>query len=252
MQMTEPSVISVRDLTFSYHHETILEDINFDIHHGEFVGIIGPNGSGKTTLLKLLLGLLPVQHGTVSILGKPARIGENGQHIGYIPQKITQSESRFPITVREVVSLGRVHPERLLQPLTKSDHKLITQALEDVDLLAESKRLLSELSGGQQQRVFIAKALASDPQLLILDEPTVGIDGPSQEHFYRLLSALNREKKMTIVIVSHDVDVVVNEVTSVLCLNKKLIYHGNPKTFLKEDYLENVYGKNRRWIIHGH
>lgn len=250
--MTHTSAITVRDLSFSYNHETILEDVNFDIHHGEFVGIIGPNGSGKTTLLKLLLGLLSVQHGTIDILGKPARVGEHGKHIGYIPQKVTQSEGRFPITVREVVSLGRVHPEKLLQPLTKTDQSLITQALKDVNLLSESDRLLSELSGGQQQRVFIAKALASSPQILILDEPTVGIDTPSQEHFYTLLSKLHTEKEMTIIIVSHDVDVVVNEVTSVLCLNKRLIYHGNPKTFLKEDYLEDVYGKNRRWIIHGH
>ncbi|MEP7167176.1 MAG: metal ABC transporter ATP-binding protein [Candidatus Woesebacteria bacterium] len=250
--MTDTPLIKVDNLSFRYGSENVLENVSFDIHAGEFVGIIGPNGSGKTTLLKLLLGLLPTQQGSIQIFGKSVQIGTYGKYVGYIPQKVTQSETRFPITVREVVALGRVHPDRILQPLGTKDKKLISEAISAVELSDFSNRLLSELSGGQQQRVFIAKALASEPKLLILDEPTVGIDVQSQETFYRLLSSLNKDKGLTIVIVSHDVDVVMNEVTTVLCLNKTLIYHGNPKTFLKEEYLEQLYGKNRRFIIHGH
>ncbi len=250
--MTQDILLSAHHVSFQYGQEQILDDVNFDVKVGEFVGIIGPNGSGKTTLLKLLLGLLPTQSGTIKIFGEPSHIGKHGKQIGYIPQKVTQAETRFPITVREVVSLGRVHADRLLMPLTHHDNTLISNAIEAVGLSDVGGKLLNELSGGQQQRVFIAKALASEPKLLILDEPTVGIDVQSQETFYRLLSQLNKEQGLTIIIVSHDVDVVMNEVTTVLCLNKKLIYHGNPKTFLKEDYLEKLYGKNRRWIIHGH
>ena len=115
-----------------------------------------------------------------------------------------------------------------------------------------NQRLMSQLSGGQQQRVFIAKALASEPDILILDEPTVGVDVESQEKFYTLLSHLNKKEGKTIVIVSHDIDVIANEVSTIACINKHLVYHGAPKQFIKEDYIEKLYGKGRKFIIHGH
>jgi zinc transport system ATP-binding protein len=245
-------LIQVQNLSFEYHHEPILEKVSFDIYPGEFVGIIGPNGSGKTTLLKIILGLLTPKKGEVRVLGQEVKVGQNSQEIAYIPQKVTQLETRFPITIEEVVSLGRVNNRGLFHRLNKADQKAIEQALEKVNLLPLRKKLITDLSGGQQQRAFIAKALAGQPKLLILDEPTVGIDMESQETFYALLAELNKSSKLTIVIVSHDIDVVVNEVTTVLCLNKTLIYHGNPKQFMKDEYLQKLYGKNRKFIIHGH
>ncbi len=236
--MSDP-LISFDQVTYRYGREAVLENVSFEINAGEFVGIIGPNGSGKTTLLKLALGLLKPEKGEINVLGQPAKLGQS-HHIGYIPQRITQLETRFPITVEEVVGLGHVKPS------------VIGEALAMVEMQKFRQRLITELSGGQQQRVFIAKALASSPQLLILDEPTVGVDVSSQESFYALLSKLNKEKGLTIVLVSHDVDVVVNEVNTVLCVNKTVIYHGNPQTFMKEDYLQKLYGKNRKYIIHGH
>jgi zinc transport system ATP-binding protein len=244
--------IHAENLTFKYNSEVVLDDVSFDIREGEFVGIIGPNGSGKTTLLRLILGLLKPQQGHLTILDKPVHVGQHAQQIGYIPQKVTQLETRFPITVQEVVELGRVNNMQLFRRLSAHDHQAIEKALKIVKLYDVRHRLVTDLSGGQQQRAFIAKALAGEPKMLILDEPTVGIDVESQENFYQLLEELNKKQGLTIILVSHDVDVVMNEVSSVLCLNKTLVYHGNPKTFLKEDYLEKLYGKHRKYIIHGH
>jgi len=244
-------LIQVEHVSFSYQEQVVLEDVSFDIQSGEFIGLIGPNGSGKTTLLKIVLGLLKPQHGSVKILGKSVQVGQYTQ-LGYIPQKMTQLETRFPITVEEVVSLGRVDRRHLFHQLNGQDYQAVTEALHAVNLNEYRQRLITDLSGGQQQRAFIAKALAGNPKLLILDEPTVGIDTQSQEVFYTLLAELNKKRGLTIIIVSHDIDVVMNEVNSVLCLNKNLIYHGNPKEFVQEKILEQTYGKNRKYVIHGH
>lgn len=245
------SLIQAKNVSFRYNQEHILEDVSFDIHEGEFIGIIGPNGSGKTTLLKILLGLLKPEQGTITFMGKPISTGQQSQ-VGYIPQKVTQLETRFPITVEEVVALGRVNRKKLFHWSTSADHDAVTRALEAVDLVSFRKRLITDLSGGQQQRAFIAKALASEPKLLLLDEPTVGIDEKSQENFYALLSDLNKKHNITIVIVSHDVDVVINEVSTVLCLNKTLVYHGDSKKFLTDTSLEKIYGKHKKFVIHSH
>jgi zinc transport system ATP-binding protein len=245
------TAICAEHIAFKYGNEQILDDINFEINAGEFVGIIGPNGSGKTTLLKIILGLLKPDQGCVEIFGEEVTVGKLAG-IGYIPQKFTQLETRFPITVEEVVLLGRINNKNLFHRLGKEDRQAAEAALRTVGLFDQRQKLITDLSGGQQQRAFIAKALAGNPKLLILDEPTVGIDIESQENFYALLAQLNKKQNLTIVIVSHDVDVVVNEVSSVLCLNKTLVYHGNPKTFMKDEYLEKLYGKHRKFIIHGH
>jgi zinc transport system ATP-binding protein len=190
--------------------------------------------------------------GTISLFGQPQHSFRDWTRVGYIPQKATQLETRFPVTVEEVVSLGRIAKKGLLGKLDQEDRRAIGESLALVDATAFKKKLIADLSGGQQQRVFIAKALASDPDLLIMDEPTVGIDVESQDRFYELLAKLNQETGKTIIVVSHDIDVIANEVNTIACLNKHLIYHGSPKRFIKEDYLEKLYGKGRKFIIHGH
>jgi zinc transport system ATP-binding protein len=244
-------LITVDNVSFSYNGNSVLEDINLEIITGDYLGLIGPNGSGKTTLLRLILGLLEPRSGKISLFGKPLHKIKDWTRLGYIPQKATQFENKFPITVWETVSLGRIAKKGLLGKFNREDRKAIDSVLSKVSLLPYQNKLIHELSGGQQQRVFIAKALASDPELLILDEPTVGIDSQSQDEFYELLTQLNKEGK-TIVIVSHDISVIANEVTSLACLNKTLVYHGTPKQFIKEDYLEKLYGKDRKFIIHEH
>ncbi len=245
-------LIEFKHVDFAYQQHTVLEDIDFSVHEGEFVGIIGPNGSGKSTLLKLMLGLLQPQKGQVSLSGQTVVVGKNTAEFGYMPQKITQLETRFPITVEEVVQLGLVHSHAFLPFISKKDHQAVEKALKTVDLLPYSKRLITQLSGGQQQRVFIAKALAAQPKLLILDEPTVGVDAESQEEFYTLLTKLNTELGITIILVSHDIDVVMSEVKTVLCLNKTLIYHGSSSKFLEGNYLEKLYGKGKKFVVHHH
>ncbi|HSX28224.1 MAG TPA: metal ABC transporter ATP-binding protein [Candidatus Saccharimonadales bacterium] len=245
-------LIALSNVSFRYGHTPVLDQINLEIHKGEYVGVIGPNGGGKTTLLKLILGLLHPQEGTVELFGKPTHQFKEWPRIGYVSQHVTNLDTRLPITVAEVVALGRVGRIGLLHFAGKKDRQAVEDALHKVDMWPLRHRLLSELSGGQQQRVFIAKALASEPEVLLLDEPTVGIDVPSQEAFYRLLAKLNTQEKLTLVMVSHDIDVVVNEVTRVACINETLIYHGAPKEFMEKEYMANLYGKGRKFILHNH
>ena len=247
-----PPLIQASHLSFQYAHEQVLTDVSFSIYPGEFVGIIGPNGSGKTTLLKLMLGLLPAPPDTLKVFGAPMRAGSHADKLSYIPQKVTQMETRFPITVREVVELGMIARHHLGQPFSGADHQAVEKALAAVDLSAHQGRQLAELSGGQQQRVFIAKALASQPQLLILDEPTVGIDPSAQAVFYTLLANLHRKQKLTIVLVSHDIDVVAKEVSTVLCLNRTLVYHGSSQGFLNGSKFAQLYGQHHKLVHHNH
>lgn len=210
MPMNLP-IVTIDHVGFAYNKEPILEDITFVINKGDFLGLIGPNGSGKTTLLKIILGLLRPSTGTVRI---------QGTKIGYVPQKAGSTASRFPISVEEVVGMGG------------ATSQTITQSLQEVGLQDNSNSLLNELSGGQQQRVFIARALASNPDLLVLDEPTVGVDSESQAKFYKLLKDLNKNRHLTLILVSHDFDVVAHEANLLASINHKLLYFGLPKDFL--------------------
>ena len=250
--MNNASLISLENVSFSFDAETVLDRISLEVNEGEFLGIIGPNGGGKTTLLRLMLGLIQPGSGSVKLFGQPIRAFRDWSKIGYIPQKATHIESRFPYTVEEVVLLGRISKVGMLHRFRSSDKDEVGKALEQVDMLPFRKRLITELSGGQQQKVFIAKGLVSNPAVLILDEPTVGVDIKSQDEFYHLLSRLNEENHMTLVVVSHDIDVIANEVNSLACLNQTLCYHGEPEEFIKGDYLENLYGQGRKFILHGH
>ncbi|MDO8451280.1 MAG: metal ABC transporter ATP-binding protein [bacterium] len=238
--MANDPVIQIHNVSFGYADKPAVHDINLDVHRGEFLGIIGPNGSGKTTLLKILLGLIAPQKGSVQLFGQDITHFKDWSKIGYVPQKPGSNVTSFPVSVEEVVSMGGARPERVLE------------ALAHVEMSEHSKRLLRELSGGQQQRVFIARALATKPELLILDEPTVGVDTDSQTKFYQLLKKLNLELKLTLVLVSHDIDVVAHEVSEIACINGTLICHGKPKDILKSDFMEKLYGKDVRFVVHGH
>ncbi len=250
--MDDKAIIRVADVSFAYHDRMVLSRINLDIVPGEYLGVIGPNGGGKTTLLKLILGLLKPDSGSVELFGRPTTTFRQWSRIGYVPQKATSIESRFPFTVEEVVSFGRVGSKGMLRRLKAADREAVMRALAQVNMAPKRKARLSELSGGQQQLVFIAKGIVSEPDILILDEPTAGVDVESQDEFYRLLSRLNRKEGITLVVVSHDIDVIANEVKSVACLNQTLICHGTPREFISGDYMEKLYGRGRKFILHGH
>lgn len=243
--MTKKPVINIQNVSFAYGLKSVvLKNINLNIYEGDFVGLIGPNGGGKTTLLKLIVNVLPLQKGVIKLFGKKINNFKQWSCIGYVSQKAAHFDRQFPVTVQEVV----------MMPISskKRSNKIVEQALNDVDMLKYKTAPLSELSGGQQQRVLIARSLVSNPCLLVLDEPTTGVDVNSQEQFYLLLQKLRKEKNLTIILVSHDIDVIAAQATKFACINQELIYHGTPETFIKEDYIEKLYGKNLRLILHGH
>lgn len=250
--MNQPTLVQLDTISFHYDGESVLEDITMAMKRGEFVGVIGPNGSGKTTLLKILLGLLQPSSGSVFLFGEKISQFKDWQKIGYVPQRPGASVTSFPITVEEVVGLGRVNTKHLFDIPSSKDREEVTHALDAVGMEHYRRRLIHELSGGQQQKVFIAKALVTHPELLILDEPTVGVDVDAQAKFYELLRDLKKKFQLTLVLVSHDVDVVAHEVDIVACLNKRLICHGPPNDIMKGDFIGKLYNKDLRFVVHGH
>lgn len=244
-------IIEVNDLSYSINGNTVIEDVSFQVHPGEYLGLIGPNGGGKTTLLKLMLGLLKPDRGTVKICGHNVRKKADKSVVGYVPQRATQTDFNFPATVEEIVTSGRTPRLGWFRRLGGADHAAIDKAMEMADVTHLKKRLIQNLSGGERQRVFIARALACEPKILFLDEPTSGVDVASQNRFYQFLSDLNKKLKLTIVFVSHDIDAVSNQVSCVLCLNKKLVCHGPPRDYIKEDFLKKLYGTKVKFVMHG-
>jgi len=245
--------IEISDLWFAYNGVRVLEQVNLTLPAGDFLAVLGPNGGGKSTLLKLLLGLLEPGGGCVRVLGRPA--GQAGGRIGYLPQ-YTQVSTSFPITVLGAVLLGLVRPgidwfqgraER------RREREAALAALSRVGLADQAQRRLSELSGGQRQRVFIARAIVSGPELLLLDEPTASVDGKSRQELMALLAELNRD--MTIVMVSHDMSTVDGCVRSIACVNKSLHLHADsrltPQIFAEALGVDSVEGCPVELLAHG-
>lgn len=228
--------IEIRNLSFSYEKTPVLSDVNFSVDVGDFLAIIGPNGGGKSTLMKLIVGLLKPSEGDVRVFGE--KVPSKKVSIGYVPQN-TNRNLEFPITVAETVSTGL--------PLYKSNPQKVKEALETVKMESFAGRRLGELSGGERQRVLIARALAADPQILFLDEPSSNIDAQGQEDLYGLLAELNA--KMTIVIVSHDLMVLSNHVKSVACVNRTVHFHSGSK--ITPEMVQSMYGCEVDLIAHG-
>lgn len=244
--MTESSVpvIAVRHLYAGYERETILEDVNLEVYPQDFIGIIGPNGGGKSTLLKVILGLLPPLRGEVRVLGLDPR--QSRQHIGYVPQFV-EADRAFPVSVWDTVGMGLLGGWRPFRRLSAQDNERIERALGAVGMLALRTKVMGELSGGQRQRVFIARALVSDPQILLLDEPTASVDPEATNDIYELLSRLNQ--RMAILLISHDMMAISSFTKTVACLNRRLVYHRSKE--LTPEMLESVYGCPIDLIAHG-
>ncbi len=247
--MSEPIII-LDGVSFRYNELTVLEDICLTIRDRDFLGIVGPNGSGKSTLLKLILGLLTPQQGTIEVFGSsPA---EARLKIGYVPQFAT-FDRNFPISVLNTVLQGRLGKTRMLFGYTRQDRKAARQSLAEVEILDLEHRPLTALSGGQLQRVLIARALACNPEVLILDEPTAHIDPRVEEGVFELLKRLN--ERLTVIVVSHDVGFVTRYITRVACLNRRLVCH--PTAELTGKMIEELYGGPLKVVqhdtlIHGH
>ena len=235
-------ILEIENLSFEYDQQNILENISFKVETGEYLGILGPNGGGKTTLLKLILGILRPSKGEIRLLGKNLNDSKEKYKIGYLPQKINGNLD-FPATVSEIVATG-------LTKKDKNSSSLIQKALNISGVANLQNRQLSQLSGGERQKVFIARSLVSQPEMLILDEPTVAIDVGSQADFYEFIKVLNQEHKISILLVSHDIGSITKEVSKVLFLNKKLECFHNTKEFLSAANLERLYGSQTYFINH--
>ena len=216
-------IIKVTRLTYYYDSFPTLDNISFTVGKGDFLGIIGPNGAGKTTLFQCMLGIVGDYKGEINLFGSDIKQNKKIlQRIGYVPQK-KSVEQTFPATVKEIVSLGVIG--------MKNRRDDIDMAIDFVELGAYRNKRIGELSEGQQQRAIIAKALVKQPELLILDEPTTGIDSATQERFYDLLTKLNKDKGITIVWSSHDMNAVERLANKVACIDRKLFFHGQSEDF---------------------
>ena len=243
--------VEIEKVSVRYGEVSVLENIDLTVDPGDFLGIIGPNGSGKTTLLRIMLGLLAPTSGQVRLFGHPPASLKQWGRLGYVPQKAT-FDPALPVTVGEVVASGLIATLGLLRRVRAAERQRVTDVLAQVGMIAHAAARVGSLSVGQQQRVLIARALVSDPELLILDEPTGGVDPEAQTSFYALLHHLNREREVTLILVSHDIGVVAKEVTRLACLNRRLIFHGRPGDFLSDAALAALYGPAVRVVSHDH
>ena len=243
-------MIELKNVSFQYDYTQVLKNISFRVEEGDFLALLGPNGSGKSTLLKLILGLLKPMSGEIELFGEDANTFKNRQLIGYVSQKSNAFNSGFPATVAEVVKSGLAKKTGLFKRLPKDADERVHIALASVGMEKFAKRNIGQLSGGQQQRVFIARALVAEPKLLILDEPTVGIDHENVQAFYDMLAHLNERHQMTMILVTHDVDTVSNRISHVACLNQTIHFHGYKNDFdsISQNELDAWYGHAVRKI----
>jgi zinc transport system ATP-binding protein len=242
--MTPDPVITLRGVSFSYDGSPVLENVDLAIPQRDFVCVIGPNGGGKTTLLKLILGLIEPQKGQVRVLGvAPAQAR---RRIGYMPQR-AQLDPQFPVSVLDVILMGRLGTGPWVGPYRRADRAVARRVLEEVGLADAANRPFAALSGGQRQRVFIARALACEPQILLLDEPTANLDPAVQDDLYALLRDL--KQRLTVVLVSHDVGFVSVFFETVVCVNRTV--HTHPTLELTRQRVADVYGREVRLVHTG-
>lgn len=239
------TAVQIDKLAVHYGETPALAGVCLDVDDKEYLGVIGPNGGGKTTLLKAILGLVSASSGTIEIYGR--KPGKTGTLVGYVPQ-FTGLDKSFPVTVREVVLMGRLQQKlSLFHQFTAEDKNAADGLLDRVGIYSLARRQIAALSGGEFQKMLIARALAVNPKLLLLDEPTASVDAKSREQIFQLLEELN--KSMTIILVTHDLLAVSSQVRKLACLNGKLVYHG--ETELNEGIVNDLYGCPVDLIAHG-
>jgi ABC-type Mn2+/Zn2+ transport system ATPase subunit len=241
--------LSVENLCVKINNRHLIENVTFSVEEGSIVAIIGPNGAGKTTLIKAILGLIPYKTGSVKLFGHPFKHNDSHVKVGYVPQHLAFDRS-FPLTVSELLSFT-VPPLYWFSFYKKKEkRKHIASLLETVGVHELIDRNIGSLSGGELQRVMIAKAIVNDPKILFLDEPASGVDIEGQERFHDLIRRLNKERRLTVILISHDLHVVYRFADNVLCLNRRLICSGEPSKTLTDEVIKSVYGEMMGGYIH--
>ncbi|MCK4756419.1 ABC transporter ATP-binding protein [candidate division WOR-3 bacterium] len=236
-------IVDLQHIFFSYGKVVVLEDVSIKLKQNDFLSIIGPNGGGKTTILKIILGLIEPDKGNVIVFGNSPKAAR--KFIGYLPQLFT-FDYDFPVSIMDVVLMGRLGKRGLGKKYTKEDYQICLEALAMVGMEHLKDTQIGDLSGGQRQRVFIARALSTNPKLLLLDEPVASVDTKWQQTFYELLQELN--KKIAIIMVTHDISVVSTYIDKIACVNRRLYYHGSKKEGMHK--ISEMYECPVQLIIH--
>lgn len=242
------NIAEVKNLSFSYSRQQVLKGINFKIVPGDFIALLGPNGSGKTTLIRILLGLLPSQKGKINLFDTPLENFSSWQNIGYLEQK-TNTLRNMPLTAFGVVRLGLLSTKKGVKLFNKEDNKKTDAIMKKLHCFSYKDKLFSELSGGQQQRVLLARTLINEPKFLILDEPSTALDSSSREEFFEIISALNKENKTTVLLVTHDISQVGKYVNKFLVLDKQIIFYGSKEDFCNSAEVTNYFGPYTQHLI---
>jgi ABC-type Mn2+/Zn2+ transport system ATPase subunit len=231
-------LLELREVSVSYGGRPALESVSLSIPHGAQWAVVGPNGAGKSTLFKAMVGLLPLRAGQMLIHGRPP--GEHRDSVAYVPQR-EEVDWRFPVTVSDVVAMGRYGRRRWLRRLSPGDRAVVRESLERLGIGELAERPIGELSGGQQQRVFLARALAQEPHVLLLDEPFTGVDVATREATLGLLAGL-RARSVTVMVSTHDLDLAAARFDQVVLLNGRLISAGRPEEVFTQEHLQAAFG----------
>jgi zinc transport system ATP-binding protein len=243
------SIIEVKNISVNYGPSSALKNISFAIERGDFVGLAGSNGAGKTTLVKALLGLLPISQGKINLFGVSGNKFSDWNKIGYLPQKFSTINALFPATVEEVVALGLLSTKKFPRIITRADYQKAKAVMKELGISEMAKKMLSELSGGEQQKAFLGRALISEPEVLIFDEPSTALDPNSRDAFFKLLQTLNQQKGITIILITHDTGYIGKYANKLLYLDQELIYFGKFSEFCADHKMESYFGEHEQHII---
>jgi zinc transport system ATP-binding protein len=245
-------VIELRDVSVRYGNGVLaLDGITLDVNNRDLLGLIGPNGAGKSTLLNVILGLIRPTSGSIKLFGSEV-LPKNLKRVGYVPQRAQAQDPNFPFTVFETVMLGRTAQSGLLRRLDVRDKQKVVEVLKLLGIYDLKNRKIGQLSGGQSQRVFVAKAIVAEPKLLLLDEPTSGVDETSKSEFYDILERLNKEMGLTIILSSHDIGVITKLANRVVCINRSLFFCGQKSEFSANSVLPKMYDYPVDMMHHDH
>jgi zinc transport system ATP-binding protein len=246
-------ILSVKNVCSGYGPVEVLHNVTFAVEKDDYIALAGPNGAGKTTLMKTILGLMDRYSGTIELFGQEMKSFVRWDRIGYLPQRVNAFNPLFPAVVKEVVGLGLLSQKRFPKNYTKNDEIRIKQTLDLMDITDLKDKLIGELSGGQQQRVFLARSLVSNPELLILDEPSTALDAPSRESFFELLKKLNSVAGITIILITHDTAQIGQYAKKLLYLDKQVVFYGSFADFCKSEDMNRYFGHfSQHLICHQH